>query len=189
MVLFACLALAAGAWACGDDDDGAADGGTDTDVDTDSDVDSDTDTDTDSDTEVTYEGTLSGQIQGSGITVYDIVSEDLSISFSIRYLASDGNCNNVTVDAVRIYLGEETDPFWEGETVDFDIVGAEFDGIVMQNIQTYVDYAYESSVQEGFNLHCNEQFTTEVDVSYNEGETLDTLSFGGESVTILCLTE
>ena len=107
----------------------------------------------------------------------------------MRYIATDGNCNNVTIDAVRIYLGEETEPFWEGETADFNYVDAPFDGIVMDNTAEDVSYEYANTVQEGFDDHCNELFTGEVDISYNEGETLDTQSWSGDSVMVICLNE
>jgi hypothetical protein len=189
LVLLIAAALAAGlCWACGDDDDGATDAGT-SDTDTDTDSDTDTDTDTDSDTEVTYDGTLTAQVMGMGVTAYIIVSSDLSITVGMRYICTDGNCNNIAIDAVRIYIGEDTEPFWEGETSDFNYVDAPFDGIAMENIPEDVSYEYANTVQEGFDDHCNELFTGEVDVSYNLGETLDTLTWSGDSVMVICINE
>lgn len=190
MIALVTLTLTAGLWACGDDDDADA-GGTDTDTDIDTDVDTDSDTDTDTDTEVTYDGTLQAQVQGVGVSVYDIVAEDLTISASLRYIASEGNCNNINLDAVRIYLADDTDPdpFWEGATEDFDVVTAEFDGVVMDNTDEYVDYVYQSGVQEGFNDHCNELFEAELEVSYNQGTVIDDLTWSGGSVQVICITE
>jgi hypothetical protein len=185
IAIIATLMLAAGIWSCGDDDDGAGDAGTDTDTDTD--IDTDTDTDTDSDTEVTYDGTLHAEVLGAGVNVYMIVSTDLSIGVSMRYWATDGNVENVTLDNVRILFGDTE--FWTGTTEDFDITGAEFDGVVMDNTQVYIDYQYQNTVQEGFHEHCNEQLSFEIDVSYGAGTALDTMFYSGDSVTVTCINE
>jgi hypothetical protein len=177
--------LAAGTWACGDDDDGA-DGGTDTDTDADTDVDTDADTDTDTGSEVTYDGTLEGNVQSAGVTVATVISTDLSIGFGVNWNAVGGNVNNVTITEVRVFVEDTLYETYAGE--DFDIT-VPWDQVVMEGIPTYASYSYQNTVQEGYHEHCNELLDFEIDTTYNEGAAIDTLIYGGESDYIQCTDE
>jgi hypothetical protein len=171
--------LAAGFWGCGDDDDGTG-----TDADTDADTDGDADSDTDSDTDVTYDGVLHGEIMGAGIKVYTVLSTNLEISWSIRYWSTEGSVNNVEVAEVRILIDDELFYTIPGEVVV--ISGMDFDGIVGATEKT-INYVLHKTSQEGFQDHCAEVHEFEIDVTYNDGETLDTLVFGGTATdTVSC---
>jgi hypothetical protein len=132
-------------------------------------------------------GTLAGQIDSAGVTVYVIVSTDLSIWVAITWSATGGNVNNVALSEVRVLL-DDTE-FWAGESADFDVTSAEFDGIVQEDTQVSVAYEYQNTTQEGFHEHCNELLTFEIDATYNEGTALDTMTYSGDSVLVVCLSE
>jgi hypothetical protein len=182
LVLALAALLTAGLSGCGDDDD---DDGTGTDADTD--ADSDSDSDTDSDTDVTYDGVLNGQIMGAGVQVWVQFSTDLEITWSIRYWATDGNVNNIEVTEVRVWMEDEV--FFTIPQSSVLLNGMEFNGIVEKNTEKTISYKYTSTQQQGFHEHCTEVIEFEIDVSYNAGETLDTLSFGGTPTDNVVCTE
>ena len=187
-----CIALllaALGTVACGDDDD--SDGGADADTDTDTDTDADTDTDTDTDADADYDGVLEGLIMSAGVSVKVQFATDLEISWQVRWRALEGDVNNVTIQQARIFLeGDDTTPFWTSPTGEIQVTGANFDGTVDENTEQYVEYRYTNSLQEGFQEHCDEVFVLELDTTYNEGEELETLSFGGTgSDKVICQEE
>ena len=182
LVLALAALLTAGLAGCGDDDDD----GTGTDADTDTDVDSDTDSDADSDTDVTYDGVLNAEIMGASVQVWTQFSTDLDIGWSIRLWATDGNVNNIEVDEVRVLLDDEV--FLTIPKEDILLSGMDFDGIVQTNTEKTISYQFQKTTQEGFQDHCAEVVEYEIDLTFNDGETLDGLLYGGTPTdTVSCL--